>query len=136
MMQTTRMSEMGLSTDGLFEECKKAGAYQQLCMQSVGRDLSNDARIGSAKSVAEKCERVTEGDRQACLRGVVYALEDNTWTGQYAFPFCASFIGEEDQRYCFGISKAYLASTFETTSAQIKTQCQNYVPASNICKEN
>ena len=142
MMQTTRMTEMGLNTDKLFEECKKAGTpdeigkYRLLCMQSIGRDLSNDARIGSPLSVAQKCEKVAGDDRQACTRGVVYALEDNTWTGQFSFPFCALFIDEVDQRYCFGIGKGYLQNTFEATQAKIIEQCAAYAPASKICKEN
>ncbi|OGF82518.1 hypothetical protein A3B18_00910 [Candidatus Giovannonibacteria bacterium RIFCSPLOWO2_01_FULL_46_13] len=136
MMQTTRMSEMGLNTDRLFEECKKAANYRLLCMQSIGRDLSNDARIGAPKPVAEKCEKVSSEDRQACTRGVVYALEDNTWDGKYGFPFCAAFTSAEDQKYCFMIAKAYLQNTFETTQAQIQTQCTQFAPANNICKGN
>jgi hypothetical protein len=141
MMQTTRMTEMGLDTNRLFEECKKAGVpeqpgqYRLLCMQSIGRDLSNDARIGDPKPVAQKCERVSADDRQACLRGVVYALEDNTWTGQYSFPFCSSFASGEDQRYCFQIGISYLKSTFEASASQIQSQCAQYAPSNNICKE-
>ena len=134
MMQTTRMSEMGLNTDRLFMECKKVGIYQQICMQSIGRDLSNDARIGEPKLVAAKCEKVTGLDREACTRGVAYALLDNTWTGQYAFPFCASFTAETDRQYCFQISTSYLKTTFETTPAEIENQCGQYTPQNKLCK--
>jgi hypothetical protein len=38
MMQTSRMTEMGLSTEGLLAECAKAGAFVTSCAQSIGRD--------------------------------------------------------------------------------------------------
>lgn len=136
MMQTTRMSEMGLNLDRLFEECKKADMYRQICMQSIGRDLSNDARINDPRLTSAKCEKVFLEDRQACTRGVVLALEDNTWDGKYSFPFCASFQAEPDQRYCFQIATAYLKNTFEKSAADVIKECQKYSPENKICLES
>lgn len=146
MMQTTRMSEMGLSTERLFEECRTAGPYRYTCMQSIGRDLSNDARVGDPRRVAEKCElgiglpaQVSPGeilageDRRACTRGVAYALIDNTWDGRYAFPFCAAFRAEEDTSYCFSITGSYLKATYAKSAAQIAGDCRSYAPRSEFC---
>lgn len=133
MMQTTRMTEMGLSTERLFEECRGAGAYQFTCMQSIGRDLSNDARVSDPRLVAAKCELGSGPEREACARGVAYALVDNTWDGRYAFPFCASFAGEADSHYCFIVSAAYLRQTFEKSPADLMSECQSRVPSVSAC---
>ncbi len=135
MMQTTRMSEMRLHTPQLFDECRKAEGYQYTCMQSIGRDLSNDARIGDPKLVAEKCELGASEERRACTRGVAYALLDNTWDGRYAFPFCASFKSGDDFNYCLGTSQAYLQSTYSKTKGEIADDCRKYAGNSVLCTE-
>ena len=134
MMQTTRMSEMGLSTERLFGECRKTGAYQFTCMQSIGRDLSNDARVSDPRLTATKCELGSGPEREACTRGVAYALVDNTWDGSYAFPFCASFSGGDDARYCFEVSATYLRQTFEKSPADIASECKSRVPNAAACR--
>ena len=48
VMQTSRMTEMGLGTEAIFKECEKAGEFGEQCMLSIGRDLSNDVRFGDA----------------------------------------------------------------------------------------
>ena len=136
MMQTTRMAEMGLSTERQFEECRTAGSYAHTCMQSIGRDLSNTARIGNPRDVAADCERgITAEERQACTRGVAYALVDNTWDGRYAFPFCAAFAGATDQNYCFSVSISYLRSTYAKTADSLVAECRQYAPAAAVCVE-
>jgi len=55
VMQTSRMSEMGLTTAEVFRECEKAGEFRESCMLSAGRDLSNDVRFGQT-GTAQKCE--------------------------------------------------------------------------------
>jgi hypothetical protein len=40
------------------------------CTQSIGRDLSNEARIGQPRSVAQKCELVHDNNRLACMQGL------------------------------------------------------------------
>lgn len=135
MMQTTRMTELGLSTERLFGECRKAAPYHLTCMQSIGRDLSNDARTGDPRLVAAKCELGTGDERAACTRGVAYALIDNTWDGRYAFPFCATFKDGTDVRSCFSVSAGYLTTTFEKNFAAILADCQKYAPASSLCRE-
>jgi len=136
MMQTTRMAEMGLSVERQFEECRAAGSYAHVCIQSIGRDLSNTARIGNPRSVAADCERgQTATERQACTRGVAYALVDNTWDGRYAFPFCATFGGADDQSYCFAISSTYLKNTYAKSPDAIAADCKQYAPAYPACTE-
>jgi hypothetical protein len=46
------------------------------------------------------------------MRGVVYALIDNTWDGRYALPFCAELSQENDRNACFQTSAHYLKSIF------------------------
>lgn len=134
VMQTTRMTEMGLSTEHLFEECGKAGDYRLSCMQSIGRDLSNDARIKDPKLTSIRCEIVEGEDRKACIRGVIYALLDNTWDGKYAFPFCASFQNFEDVNFCFSASGSYMKGIFVKTNEDIKKDCRTYLQSPSVCE--
>ena len=53
IMQTSRMMEMGLSMERMLQECAKAGAYRVPCAQSIGRDLSNEARMGESRRRAK-----------------------------------------------------------------------------------
>jgi len=135
VMQTSRMTEMGLSTEKIFQECERAGDFRQQCMLSAGRDLSNDVRIGSARATAQKCELVTGENRLACMRGVVYALIDNTWDGRYALPFCATFDQENDQNACIRASAEYLTGTFEKSTAEVAKECAAQVRDSKRCAE-
>lgn len=124
VMQTTRMSQMGLAVAQLFEECRKAEVYALSCAQSIGRDLSNDARIGNPRPTAEKCEDGTnESEQHACIRGVIYALMDNTWDGRYAFPFCNSFQNASLLSYCMTTSAQYLRATYDKTKETILNDC-------------
>jgi len=107
LIQTWRMEEMGLKTERLFEECRKAGPFETQCAQSIGRDLSNLARGGNSRPAAESCERVQGEPRRACIRGVVFALIDNTWDNRYVLPFCSA-LREEDSAYCNQESGNYL----------------------------
>ena len=133
-MQTTRMTEMGLSTERLFEECEKAGDYRLSCMQSIGRDLSNDARIKDPRLTSAKCEIVSGEDRKSCTRGVIYALIDNTWDGKYAFPFCASFKNFEDVNFCFSASGSYMKGIFVKTNEDVKKDCRAYLQSPSVCE--
>jgi hypothetical protein len=129
-MQTTRMTTMGLNTQGLFTECRKAEPYALACIQSIGRDLSNDARIKEPRLTAEKCELgQSDSERHACIHGVIYALMDNTWDGRYAFPFCRTFQNTTDVSYCVSASAQYLRATYDKTKDEIASQCIQYIKA-------
>jgi hypothetical protein len=134
VMQTSRMVEMGLSTEELFHECAKAGSHSVQCSMSIGRDLSNHVRIGETASAARKCELAQGDDRQACIRGAAYALIDNTWDGTYAFPFCAALAQENDQTGCLQESFQYLKYTFEKTGAEISKDCAALASLSRRCQ--
>lgn len=135
VMQTSRMTEMGLSTSRLFEECQKTGEYDLSCTVSIGRDLSNDVRMGQTRATAEKCESVTAERRLACMRGVIYALIDNTWDGRYALPFCVAFGEESDQRTCVKESLAYLRTAFQKSTEEITDDCAQHLGQPNRCIE-
>jgi hypothetical protein len=133
VMQTSRMTEMGLSTSALFEECQKSGEYAYPCTVSIGRDLSNDVRLGQSRATAEKCEQVLGERRRACMRGVIYALIDNTWDGRYVLPFCVAFGEEGDQQLCIKESIGYLKTTFQKSSEEISDDCSQYLGQPKRC---
>jgi hypothetical protein len=135
IMQTSRMMEMGLSTERMLQECAKAGAYRVPCTQSIGRDLSNEARMGQTRSVAQKCELAQDDNRLACMRGAVYALVDNTWDGRYAMPFCAAFGNNSDSEDCFKMSIQYLRTVFEKPIEDIARDCSRHAANSPRCAE-
>lgn len=132
VMQTSRMSEMGLTIPEIFRECEKAGEFRESCMLSAGRDLSNDVRFGET-GTAQKCELAGGVGRSACMRGAVYALIDNTWDGRYALPFCATFGQESDRNACFEASARYLKATFEKSSAEVSAECTRYLREPTSC---
>jgi hypothetical protein len=135
IMQTSRMAEMGLSTERMLEECAKAGDYRVACTLSIGRDLSNEARVGHPGTVARKCELVHDSSRRACMQGVVYALVDNTWDGRYAMPFCATFAAFTDRDGCFETSIQYLRTFFEKPVEDIARDCSRHAANSPRCAE-
>jgi hypothetical protein len=135
MMQSSRMSEMGLPLGQLFEECLKAGEHGITCVQSIGRDLSNEARAGQPRSVAEKCQIARGESRHACVRGVVYALADNTWDGRYAMPFCVAFSQEAERANCFKESIDYLRAVFGKSNDDVAQDCKQYAASSQRCLE-
>ena len=135
VMQTSRMTEMGLTTEEIFKECDKAGEFRDPCIVSAGRDLSNDVRFGNSRATAQKCEIVGGESRAACMRGVVYALIDNSWDGRYALPFCAAFSQDNDQITCFSVSAHYLKATFEKSTADVGTECSKYLTQPARCAE-
>jgi hypothetical protein len=135
VMQTSRMTEMGLDTAQIFRECEKAGEYREACTVSVGRDLSNFVRAGQSRATAQKCELVTGESRLACMSGAIYALIDNTWDGRYALPFCSDFSQESDQNACYRISAQYLKGTFEKSAADVAKDCSRHVSQPARCAE-
>jgi hypothetical protein len=132
-MQTSHMSAMGLSAASILDECGKAGAYREACARSLGRDLSNEARLGDHRGVAAKCELATGDVRRACVTGVTYALADTTWDGRFAFPFCAALASAADQDECFRFVVQYLALYYEKSSVDIARECASHAPGSARC---
>jgi hypothetical protein len=133
LMQTSRMIEMGLSLPQLFEQCAEADSYRPVCIQSIGRDLSNEARTLGPGSVAAKCALVAGADRAACIRGVLYALLDNTWDGTYAFPFCTALRETDDASYCFRLGTSYLQHTLGQNAARIRSECRRTLDDASAC---
>ena len=135
VMQTSRMSEMGLTTERIFQECEKSGEYRFQCAVSAGRDLSNYVRLGQIQPTAQKCQAAGGDSKRACIQGVVYALIDNTWNGRYAMPFCAAFADGSDRSNCYSESISYLKGTFEKSAAEIAKECRQYASPSERCAE-
>jgi hypothetical protein len=136
LMQTSRMREMGLSAGQIMEECRNAADHTYTCQQSLGRDLSNDARIGRARSVSETCELGEPEETRACTRGVVMALVDNSWDGRYALPYCPTYETADDVSYCFLTTTSYLQSVYGKTVEQVQAECRAWVPEDAVCLES
>ena len=134
-MQTSRMAEMGLTIEQILKECDRASEFRIPCLLSAGRDLSNEVRFGDGGAAAQKCELVDGTGRAACMRGVVYALIDNTWDGRYALPFCTALNQEDDRNGCFTTSAEYLKSTFEKSSADVRNECAKHLKQPAPCVE-
>jgi hypothetical protein len=132
-MQTSRMTEMGLTTEQILKECERAGDFRLYCLLSAGRDLSNNVRFGDSTGTAQKCELAAEPGRAACMRGVVYALIDNTWDGRYALPFCTAFTRQDDQNACFGISAQYLQNVIEKSPTEVRMECTKHLSRPAPC---
>jgi hypothetical protein len=133
VMQTSRMFEMGLSKYQIIEECKNAGDYRLKCIQSLGRDLSNDARTQSPDSVSSICELMEAPYKNSCTDGVAFALSDNTWDGKYAFPFCESFKADEDKKYCYLTSRSHLKYSLLRPDELLDNDCRKFVSESKFC---
>ena len=121
IMQTTRMLELGLSYEGVAKECESAGDYRNMCMQSLGRDASNDARTNKSTAVCTSLS--TEADRQYCITGLVYALSDNSWDGRYAFPYCDSLLYSYIE-FCYKTTVSYLLNSLYISKATIINSCK------------
>jgi hypothetical protein len=134
LMQTSRMIEMGLFTDRLFEECGKAGPYRFQCMTSIGRDLSNQVRAEGPEWVAAQCEWRPAADRRGCIRGVVFAVIDNTWDLRYALPFCAALRAAENRSYCVSVSARYVVTHHDVTPEALTAQCRQHFPSGTLCR--
>jgi hypothetical protein len=135
MIQTSRMTEMGLGTPEILKECQKAGQWRPICIQSMGRDLSNMVFSDSPRAAAALCELGEGEDRASCTRGIVYTLVDNTWDARFAMPFCTAYANEVDVETCFEIVASYMALNFSTSTDAIIAQCMRFVPTSTACVE-
>ena len=67
------------------------------------------------------------------MRGVIYALIDNTWDGRYALPFCAALNQESDQNACYRESVTYLRGTFEKSAAEVANDCSKHLQQPARC---
>ncbi len=133
LMQTSIMKEQGLTIEEIVAECKKADDVEA-CFVSLGRDVSNYVRNGSIEYALDVCETNSVGFERPCIEGVVYALVDNTWDAQFAFPFCKTFSKQENINICFKYSLSYLKSSYGFTDSDIETECNKHAKESlNMC---
>jgi hypothetical protein len=133
LIQTSRMTEMGLSPEQILLECRNAGAWRGTCIQSMGRDLSTVAVAGDDRGCAAVCEKGVGSDRVSCMTGVIYSAVDNTWSGRYAMPFCPAFLDPADAFKCFEIVAGYLARDYLKTKDQVAADCATYAPGNAAC---
>lgn len=135
-MQTSVMFEQGLSIDQISAECAKTGKFRGTCYRSLGRDLSNRVRVNNVSEVVSACETKSDIYTRECVRGVIYALVDNTWNGQYAFKYCSSLNNNENQRACFEDVGYYMKGAHEKSLDQIRSDCDQYSGnKADLCKE-
>ena len=122
--QTSRMLELGLSYEQIGEECEEAGNYRNTCLVSLGRDASNDARA-DPKSANICTSLVTKGDTRQCMKGLVYALADNSLDGRYAYPYCDN-LGDDHTTYCYQTTISYLLNSLYIPQTTVTESCERY----------
>jgi hypothetical protein len=122
-MQTSRMLELGLSYPQIAAECAKAGNFTEPCFVSMGRDASNIAREDASRAVPICTVLQNQADRQACIRGLIAALNDNTWDGRYSFPLCATLPDDMDRGYCYDYAVYYLLTILRISAQAVKESC-------------
>ncbi len=133
IMQTSRMFELGLAPEETGKECENAGDYRHHCMQSIGRDLSGNART-DPKSVTICTNLTATTYNQYCITGVIYALADNSWDGRYAFPYCDSLPSDYTE-YCYKTVINYLRSSIFISKSAITSSCEahsSYINCKNL----
>jgi len=126
MMQTSVMVEAGLTYEQIVTECRKTGRNINACFVSLGRDLSNLVRTGQGDTVVHVCEDLSGDQVRSCINGAVYALVDNTWDTSFAYPFCATFKNEDNQKACFLSSSTYAKGIYTKTKEELTAACQLY----------
>ena len=98
------------------------------CAQSLGRDLSNESRLGQREAAAKKCE-LASGETRLCLRPRRRLCLDRQHLGRpLRAAFCAALGGAADQDNCFKESAEYLRGYFEKTAGDLNQECSRYVP--------
>ncbi len=133
LIQTSRMTEMGLGPEQILGECQKAGAWRDTCIRSMGRDLSNTAVAGDPRAVSKICEEAFGADRSSCTTGVVFSLVDNTWDGKFGMPYCPTYLDPADVMKCFQIVSGYLFHVYQKQDDAIAADCAKYVPGNQAC---
>lgn len=132
-MQTSRMREMGLNPQRILAECRNATGHEASCIESLGRDLSDLARLGKGRDASSICELGQGEEIAACTRGAVHALVDNTWDGRYALPFCSTYADPNNAASCFTATLDYMRSIFEKSADELTAECDRYVPGVTAC---
>jgi hypothetical protein len=137
MMQTSIMSELGMTTQQIIDTCRQATPGQNVypCFVSLGRDLSNYVRTGDTQRVVQACEVDSGIEQRACFEGVLYALVDNTWDGKYAYEFCDALGEDVNKESCYKITNGYFNWGFNKTKDQILEQCDKYSKHVEMCKQ-
>lgn len=126
-MQTTVMFTQGLRETEIAEACVSgAGDYANTCMTSLGRDLSNYARIGEGEHLRHVCEDLGGDYAADCVWGGIAALMDNTWDGSFAIPFCNLIQGEQLLNTCYFYTYHHLKGQYLFDRDAWLEQCSLY----------
>ncbi len=123
VMQTSVMADIGLSVEQQAQECLKAGNYSGNCFVSIGRDLSNQVRTENGNFVIDICENKSGEYSRNCINGVIYALIDNTWSGEFAISFCSTLQKNDNETYCYDSASRYLQGVYNKSDDDLKTEC-------------
>ena len=89
--------ENGLSAQDSINECKRAGRYIPICIESLGANLT-DYTDTNFDEMAEVCSGLETDLKQRCIKGVVATLLESAATD--VPKFCSTLKTEEDQKYC------------------------------------
>lgn len=133
-MQTSWMLEDGVRLDMIPTLCREAGDARLSCFQSLGRDYSPRARQEGSKVYADLCAGFADDEREACIKGAIYALADHTWDGRYAYPFCAALDDPAVRSQCFSLAHGHLRGSLEQPREKLASNCRQYVPDISECR--
>jgi hypothetical protein len=135
-MQTSVMSEIfGGDIERVIDECKRADGYSDTCFVSLGRERSSLFRLGSGLPFTD-LEKIEEEYKDDYIRGMVYALADNTWDGTYAFPFCSKMDDGSLGTFCYETATGYLTGTLGIPRSKIESSCMEHSPEPDLCKNS
>lgn len=132
MMQTSIMFELGLNPQKIVEECRNAGDARLTCIQSLGRDISSSSRTNPSYGISI-CIALAQDEKETCTRGIIYALMDLTWDGQYAFNFCDLYAADADKRFCYQYAVNYLQTGLGETKTEVRGYCETQSKNRDIC---
>ncbi|MEO6728758.1 MAG: hypothetical protein ABIM99_02440 [Candidatus Dojkabacteria bacterium] len=124
-MQTSVMTEQGLSNEQIIQECRKAGDFAPNCFVSMGRDLSNHVREGYGEYTAKECEAAGE-DWSSCMQGAIYALIDFSWDLGKSSILCNAFSLQSHVEECYRSQVAYFGSAYAKTNEEIDDNCRSF----------
>jgi len=124
-MQTSVMSQQGLTQEEIIQECRKAGDFSSYCFVSMGRDLSNYVRTGKPDYVAKVCESAGD-DWSSCIQGGIYALIDFSWDLGKSSILCNSLSTQAHQEACYKNQVNYFRGSYAKTTEQIADNCRSF----------
>ncbi len=124
--QTKVMIHMEKSPSEIVALCAKAGKYQDVCIEGLGRDTSAGARGPDVEKTVKICEDHAGPFLDSCIGGAVRALVDFTWDPHYAYRYCEELSAPAARAACYRITQDHLRRYYEQDQKAIEDGCQTF----------